>query len=91
MFPVAFSVSASTRVGNLLGEGKAQLASFAAKVSIGCAACLSFVIGALLLGIPHNFLPSLFAPNEDQVILETSRTIPLLALYVFADGVQVGE
>jgi Na+-driven multidrug efflux pump len=38
--------------------------------------------------MPHTFLPSLFAPDEEDLILETSRTIPLLATYVFADGVQ---
>eukprot|EP00980_Cylindrotheca_fusiformis_P022239 scaffold9153_cov121-Cylindrotheca_fusiformis.AAC.3 len=91
MFPVAFSVSASTRVGNLLGEGKPKLASFAGKVSVGCAASVSFVIGLILFVTPHEFLPSLFAPNEDEVILEASRTLPLLAIYVFADGVQSGE
>jgi MATE family multidrug resistance protein len=89
MFPVAFGVSASTRVGNLLGAGDPKNAAFAAKVSIGLAACVSFAIGSLLYVIPHTFLPSLFAPNEDEVILETSRTIPLLATYVFADGIQV--
>jgi MATE family multidrug resistance protein len=88
MFPVAFSIACSTRVGNLLGAGNPKGAAFASKVSIGCAACLSFVLGALLYGIPHTFLPSLFAPNEEEVILETSRTIPLLAMYVFADGIQ---
>jgi Na+-driven multidrug efflux pump len=91
MFPTAFSISASTRVGNLLGEGKPKLASFAGKVSIACATCVSFAIGSLLLTIPHTFLPSLFAPNQEAVILETSRTIPLLAAYVFADGIQAGE
>jgi len=89
MFPVAFSVSASTRVGNLLGAGQSKGAAFAAKVSICSAACVSFVMGSFLFAIPHTFLPSLFAPNEDEVILETSRTIPLLATYVFADGIQV--
>lgn len=89
MFPVAFSVSASTRVGNLLGADKPKEASFAAKVSIGCASMLSFILGSLLLRIPHTFLPSLFAPDEEQVVFETSRVIPLLAVYVFADGIQV--
>jgi MATE family multidrug resistance protein len=88
MFPVAFSIACSTRVGNLLGAGNPKGAAFASKVSIGCTACLSFVLGVLLYGIPHTFLPSLFAPNEEELILETSRTIPLLAIYVFADGIQ---
>jgi len=89
MFPLAFAISASTRVGNLLGAGQSKGAAFAAGVSILSAACLSLCMGILLFCIPHTFLPSLFAPGADGVILETSRTIPLLATYVFADGIQV--
>ena len=88
MFPVSFAISASARVGSLLGAKDPQGAAFAAKVSILCAATISMVIGILLFSIPHTFLPSLFAPGEEGVILETSRTIPLLAVYVFADGIQ---
>ncbi|CAJ1940579.1 unnamed protein product [Cylindrotheca closterium] len=89
MFPVAFSVSASTRVANLLGRGFPIEAKFAGKNSIACAACASFGIGFALMIIPHGFFPALFAPNERDVTKETSKTIPLLAAYVFADGVQV--
>ncbi len=89
MFPVAFAISASTRVGNLLGAGQPQGAAFAANVSILIAAGLSFLMGTLLYCIPHTVLPSLFAPGAEEVILETSRTMPLLAIYVFADGIQV--
>ena len=38
--------------------------------------------------LPSHFFPSFFHP-EDSVIEQTSRTIPLLAAYVFADGIQV--
>lgn len=88
MFPIAFSIAASTRVSNLLGAGKAQKAAFAGYTSVSIAACLSLCLGILLLVTPHSFLPSLFAPDAEGVILETSRTIPLLAIYVFADGIQ---
>jgi len=37
---------------------------------------------------PHTFFPSLFVPGA-AVVDQTSHTIPLLASYVFADGVQV--
>jgi MATE family multidrug resistance protein len=89
MFSMAIGVAASTRVGNLLGAGDAQGASFSAKVSVGWAALTSICLGCALYSIPHTFLPSLFAPNEHDVILETSRTIPLLAIYAVADSVQV--
>jgi MATE family multidrug resistance protein len=88
MFPVAFSISASARVGNLLGAGEPIGAAFAANVGILCAAAISLFIGILLFCIPHTALPSLFAPGAEGVILETSRTIPMLATYVVADGIQ---
>jgi MATE family multidrug resistance protein len=88
MFPVAFSVAGSARVSNLLGGGDAKKAAFAAKMSVASAGFVSFLLGVALYLMPHTFLPSLFAPDEGDLILETSRTIPLLATYVFADGVQ---
>jgi Na+-driven multidrug efflux pump len=36
----------------------------------------------------HSVFPSIFLP-DDEVILEASCTIPFLAIYVFADGIQV--
>ena len=89
MFPMAFSVSASTRVGNLLGLGEHKTAPFAGRVSVACAACLSCLIGLVLMIAPHDIIPSLFAPKELGVIQEASKTIPLLAAYVVADGTQV--
>jgi MATE family multidrug resistance protein len=89
MFPMAFAISGTARVGNLLGAGLDQAAAWAGRVSVGGAAISSGLLGILLYALPHDTLPRLFAPNETDVIYETSRTIPLLALYVFADGIQV--
>lgn len=89
MFPVAVAIAASTRVSNLLGAGQPSDAALAAKVSVVSCAILSGIMGLALFLIPHTFLPSLFAPGAEGVILETSRTMPLLATYVFADGIQV--
>jgi MATE family multidrug resistance protein len=88
MVPVALSIAISARVGNLLGAGNPIDAEFAAKVGVASAAVASFSIGCFLFFTPHTFIPSLFAPDEHDVILETAKTIPLLATYVFADGVQ---
>jgi MATE family multidrug resistance protein len=88
MFPTAFSVSTSARVGNLLGAGNPISAEFAAKVGVTSATVASFAIGCFLYFTPHTFIPSLFAPDEQNVIIETAKTIPLLATYVFADGLQ---
>jgi multidrug resistance protein, MATE family len=89
MFPMAFAISGTARVGSLLGEGLEQAASWAGQTSVVAAALISTILGLLLFVIPHDFLPSLFAPNETGVIKEAARTIPLLALYVVADGIQV--
>lgn len=88
MFPVSFSIAGSARVGNLLGSGKPNDADFAGKVSILIAGMVSSLLGCILYFAPHTFFPSLFAPTEKDLSVETSRTISLLAVYVFADGIQ---
>lgn len=89
MFPAAISIAGSARVGNLLGAGRPEAAKFAAKMSVFIAVTFGTTLGMMLLVIPHSYIPSLFAPNEDDVIYQTSRTIPLLAFYVIADSIQV--
>lgn len=88
MFPVSFAVSGSTRVGNLLGNNNSYKAKFSAYINIICTTLISFIIGCILYFLPHTFFPSLFISNDIQLIYETSKIIPLLALYVFADGIQ---
>ncbi len=88
MFPVSFGIAGAARVGSLLGRNDPCAASFAGLVSVASASSVSALIGIMLFIIPHGFFPSLFAPDEDDLIKETMKTIPLLALYVFADGTQ---
>jgi MATE family multidrug resistance protein len=88
MFPMAVSVAASARVSNLLGSGDAPGAAWASSVSVVTAGVVSGSIGLLLYILPHTMLPRLFAPSEEGVIVQASQTIPLLALYVVADGIQ---
>ena len=88
MFPVAFGVAASTRVGTLLGAGNPDGAEFATNINVVLTALVSAALGLSLWMTPHSLLPSLFAPNEPAIVWETSRTIPQLAIYVFADGIQ---
>jgi MATE family multidrug resistance protein len=89
MVPTGFSIATSARVGNLLGAGNPIGAAFAAKVGVASAAAASFALGCFLFYTPHTFIPSLFAPDQEDVILEAAKTIPLLAIYVFGDGVAV--
>ncbi|GAX25058.1 multidrug resistance protein, MATE family [Fistulifera solaris] len=88
MFPVSFGIAGAARVGSLLGRNDPHAASFAGLVSVASASSVSALIGIMLFIIPHGFFPSLFAPSEDDLIKETMKIIPLLALYVFADGTQ---
>jgi len=89
MFPMSFAIAGTARVSNFLGAGLDRAAAKAGNVSVVSAGVVSGLLGLLLFLLPHEWLPSLFAPDETGVIYEASRTIPLLALYVLADGLQV--
>jgi len=87
MFPVAVGTAGATRVGNLLGLGKSQDAQCASRVSISLAAVVAAATGSVLYFTPHAVFPRFFTPDDD-VVTETSHLLPLLALYVIADGIQ---
>lgn len=87
MIPVGCSVATATRVATLLGQGRPNEAEFSGYVGVACAALLSFGTGSILWWTPHTTFPSLFTPDPN-VIQQASQTLPLLAFYVFADGVQ---
>ena len=87
MFPVGVSVACSTRVSNLLGNRDAIGANLASKVSIFYAGLVGIIMASVLYFLPHTYFPSLFTPDID-IIQEAAKTIPFVALYVFADGIQ---
>jgi MATE family multidrug resistance protein len=88
MFPIGFSASSSARVGLFLGMNDAGGAKLASNVSILFAGIFSFIMSCVLMFTPHTLFPSIFTSDEKVVHL-TARTIPFLAVYVFADGIQV--
>ena len=88
MVAVGFSVAVSTRVGGFLGANDPAAARKSARLGSLCAACLSGAIGLLLYAAPHEALPSVLT-DDGSVIAATAEVVPLLAAYVFADGVQV--
>ena len=92
MVPSGMSVAGTTRVGNLLGAGNAAAAKLAGTVSVGLCLFGSGLVGALLYALPRGFFPDLFvSSSENQAIVDqTAATIPLLAIYVVADGIQTG-
>lgn len=88
MFPMGLSASCSTQVGILLGKNDYRGAALACRVSIVEAIALCTFISSILIIVPHSFLPALFTGNT-YVIDEARKTIPFLAIYVIADGLQV--
>jgi len=88
MLPVGFSVAASTRVGNFLGANDPQSARKSAIISVIGAACLCVTVSFVLFNTDHTIVPSIFS-DDSKVIHSAARTIPLLAVYVLGDGVQV--
>ncbi len=88
MFPVGFSAASSARVGFFLGQNKPEGAKMATKIGVIFAGILSAVMGSILMFTPHEFFPSIFTDDKD-VLHTTALTIPFLAVYVFADGIQV--
>ena len=88
MFPVGMSVGGSARIGNGLGAGNVDGARLASRVCVFGAGVLSATLGAILYFTPHSTFPSLFTADI-ELIQMTTKTIPLLSLYVVGDGLQV--
>jgi MATE family multidrug resistance protein len=87
MLPFGCMVAGSTRVGNVLGSGDARGAAVAATVSVSSAAFVSVSLATIWCWTPHSLFPSLFSQDE-HVVAQTSKLIPLLSTYVVADGIQ---
>jgi len=95
MVSCGFAIAGTARVGNLLGAGNPGGAALAGWVSVGLCALGSGTLGLILYALPHDFLPGLFLSSSldeehEAVIDQVAAVIPLLAVYVFADGIQSG-
>ncbi|GMI16193.1 hypothetical protein TrLO_g12938 [Triparma laevis f. longispina] len=88
MFAVGFSVAASSRVGKFLGMHEPVSAKYASRIATFGACLASGTLGFFMYTTDHTILPRLFT-NSEEVVQATAATLPLLSLYVFADGVQV--
>lgn len=82
--PFGVGISASTRVGNLLGSRNAKGAARAANT----AAWLSMILGAMVLAIlfgTRNKFAKIF--NDDPAVVKlTADILPFVALFQIADG-----
>lgn len=82
--PFGVGVATSARVGNLLGARNAKGAARAANV----AACLSMLLGAVVLAIlmgTRSHFAKIFNDDADVVKL-TAQVLPFVALFQIADG-----
>ncbi|TGJ87008.1 hypothetical protein E0Z10_g1777 [Xylaria hypoxylon] len=82
--PFGLGVAASSRIGNLLGAQRPQEAARAAH----CAAVLSVLNGAIILGIlmgTRNVFGKIFNDDE-RVIRLVGEVMPYVALFQIADG-----
>jgi len=86
MFPVALSVAGAMRVGQLLGGRDATGAKLAADINLYGSLFISCSLALVLIIMPHETLPRLFAPDSIELIRDTSKIIPLLAFYIIGDG-----
>ncbi len=89
IFPIGFSTATSARVGMFLGKNQPSKASASARVGILSATLSATIVAFILYFAPHKIFPSLFTTDND-VMFQCSKTIPFLAVYVVADGIQCG-
>lgn len=83
--PFGFSVAASNRIGNALGERDGQKARLSTTVAFVFAVIFGCMNSTFFLVVRHHF-GYLFTSDDDVVAL-VAKTMPLLALFQIADGV----
>ncbi|KIM55762.1 hypothetical protein SCLCIDRAFT_30109 [Scleroderma citrinum Foug A] len=82
--PFALSVATSVRIGNLLGQGKAERAGLVARTSIFMAISMAGIWSTLFL-VFRNKWAYLFN-NDPEVVLLVASILPLAALFQVFDG-----
>lgn len=84
MVPMGVSVAATTTVGNCLGSGNIDLAKEMSKLVVYCGILCEAVLSVLIITFGDVFI-SLFS-NDSLVLSISRRTIPLLAVFTWVDG-----
>jgi MATE family multidrug resistance protein len=87
MVPLGISISAVTRVGNLLGMGRLRRAQIAAWVALGLGAGAMLVSAAVFVALRH-WLPGLYTPDT-AVAATAAALLPIAAAFQIFDGTQV--
>lgn len=86
MFAWGISGAATTRVGNLLGEGKIIQAQIAAKTSISLGALVMSASGLVIISLGQN-LPAIFS-TDAAVLASAVALLPIAAGFQIFDGIQ---
>ena len=86
MVPLGIGISASSMVGNALGEGKIDIAKQVAKLALASMATLSLVICPCIVMFGPRFM-ALYT-TDATVIETTSSLVYVLSYSAFVDGMQ---
>ncbi|KAL2313483.1 MatE family transporter [Schizosaccharomyces pombe] len=82
--PFAFAVASSTRVGHLIGSGRANLARLCSRVAYSLALCISIFDGSLIFCF-RDVWGSLFT-SDPEVLAVVKDIFPILSLFIVTDG-----
>jgi len=85
--PLAISIAASIRVGNLLGAQRPKQAELAAKICLVIGVTTMLLCGMVLV-LLRGSLGKIFTPDA-KVVKIVSQLCPIMALYQVFDGFQV--
>ncbi|RIB10287.1 mate-domain-containing protein [Gigaspora rosea] len=85
--PFGLSVSASNRVGNLLGAGLVEKAKMTSKLTMQFAIILA-LFEAIILIVFKDYWGYIFI-SKDDVVKYTSNVIPLISIFEISDGLNV--
>ena len=87
--PLAISIAASIRVGNLLGAQRPKQAQVAAKICLVIGVATMLLCGMVLV-LLRGSLGKIFTPDA-KVVKIVSQLCPIMALYQVFDGFQVSS
>ncbi|MHC4935030.1 MAG: MATE family efflux transporter [Planctomycetota bacterium] len=87
MIPLGIGAAATTRVGNLIGEGRLKRAKRAAWTAIGLGVLVMAASGLLFVTMRHE-LGRIFTDDPELLAL-TSAVLPIAAAFQVFDGIQV--
>ncbi|KAJ8386234.1 hypothetical protein AAFF_G00175540 [Aldrovandia affinis] len=87
MFPLGFSVAANVRVGNALGAGNTSQAKLSSKVSLLCAAVVSFFV-AVIIGSLKDVIGYVFT-NDKEIVGRVKEVMVLYSFYHLMETITI--